>query len=80
MTTEKQRGSDQGKQSTASFLSQLSNPARSALEYHGITSLELLSAYTEKEILKLHGIGPASLPSLRASLEEAGLSFRSESK
>ena len=75
MTTKKPTINNQEKQSTASFLSQLSNPARNALEYHGITSLELLSKYTEKEILKLHGIGPASLPKLRASLEEAGLSF-----
>ncbi|WP_274598834.1 hypothetical protein AWH56_26805 [Anaerobacillus isosaccharinicus] len=34
-----------------------------------------LSKYTEKEILKIHGIGPASLTVLRTSLEEEGLSF-----
>ena len=77
MTTKKQDDYEQEKQSTTKFLLQLSNPARSALEYHGIISLELLSKYTEKEILKLHGIGPASLPKFRASLEEVGLSFRS---
>jgi len=58
------------------FLSKLSNPARSALESNGINTLEELSKYSEKEILKLHGIGPASLPKLRQSLEEKGLSFR----
>ena len=77
MTTKKREDHEQEKQPTAKFLSQLSNPARSALEYYGITSLELLSKYTEKEILKLHGIGSASLPKLRASLEEVGLYFRS---
>lgn len=58
------------------FLSLLSAPARRALENNGVTSLETLSAYSEKEILKLHGMGPASLPKLRAALLESGLSFK----
>ncbi|MFD2702063.1 RNA polymerase alpha subunit C-terminal domain-containing protein [Paenibacillus shunpengii] len=58
------------------FLSLLSAPARRALEHHGITTLEQLSTYSEKEILKFHGMGPASLPKLRAALEETGLTFR----
>jgi len=59
------------------FLSLLSAPARRALEHHGITSLQKLSAYSEKEIMKFHGMGPASLPILRTALEENGLSFKS---
>ncbi|MDM5299386.1 RNA polymerase alpha subunit C-terminal domain-containing protein [Bacillus pumilus] len=58
------------------FLSKLSSPARNALVHEGIDTLQKLSQYTEKEILKIHGIGPASLPSLRTSLEEEGLSFK----
>ncbi|SDN65055.1 hypothetical protein SAMN05518871_106234 [Psychrobacillus sp. OK028] len=58
------------------FLSLLSAPARRALVQNGVTSLQKLSAFSEKEILKLHGIGPASLPILRSSLEEEGLTFR----
>jgi DNA-directed RNA polymerase alpha subunit len=58
------------------FLSLLSSPARRALENNGITNLEQLSTYTEKEILQLHGMGPASLPKLRNALEDEGLSFR----
>jgi DNA-directed RNA polymerase alpha subunit len=58
------------------FLKRLSAPARRALEHQGINSLEALSAFSEKEILKWHGLGPASLPVLRAALEEAGWSFR----
>lgn len=58
------------------FLSKLSSPARSALVHEGIDTLQKLSTYTEKEILKLHGVGPASLPAMRASLEEAGLTFK----
>ncbi len=58
------------------FLSLLSSPARNALEQHGIHTIEELSKYSEKEILKLHGMGPASLPKLRKALEESGLSFK----
>lgn len=54
----------------------LSAPARRALEHHGIHNVEELSKYSEKEILKLHGMGPASLPKLRKALEESGLSFK----
>ena len=57
------------------FMSKLSAPARRALEHHGITTLQQLAAYSEKEILQFHGIGPATLPILRASLEESGLKF-----
>ncbi|MDR9744447.1 RNA polymerase alpha subunit C-terminal domain-containing protein [Paenibacillus taichungensis] len=58
------------------FLSLLSAPARRALENQGITTLQLLSQYTEKDILKLHGIGPSAMPKLRQALEEEGLSFK----
>ncbi|PRT05398.1 hypothetical protein C6352_25620 [Bacillus thuringiensis] len=58
------------------FLSLLSSPARNALQYHGIHTIEELSKYSEKEILKLHGMGPASMPKLRKALEERGLSFK----
>lgn len=58
------------------FLARLSSPARNALIHEGITTLEQLAQHTEKEILKLHGIGPASMPTMRAALEEKGLSFK----
>ncbi|MGH0948460.1 RNA polymerase alpha subunit C-terminal domain-containing protein [Bacillus mycoides] len=69
-TCEKERKPKEG------FLSLLSAPARRALEHHRITTEAELSKYSEKEILKLHGIGPASLPKLRAALEDKGLSFK----
>ena len=69
-TCEKERTPKEG------FLSLLSAPARRALEHHGIHNVEELSKYSEKEILKLHGMGPASLPKLRKALEESGLSFK----
>lgn len=58
------------------FLSLLSAPARRALEHEDITTLEKLSEKTEKEILKLHGMGPKSLPIMRRVLEDAGLKFK----
>ena len=58
------------------FFSLLSAPARRALENNNINSLQKLSAFSEKEILQLHGMGPASLPKLRSALNEIGLSFK----
>lgn len=60
----------------AQFLTRLSSPARNALIHEGITTLEQLAKFSEKEILKIHGIGPASLPTFKAALAEAGLAFR----
>jgi predicted RecB family nuclease len=58
------------------FLSLISAPARRALEGEGITSLEQLSTYSEKEILALHGMGPSSIPKLQDALRADGLAFR----
>ncbi|MDH5162467.1 RNA polymerase alpha subunit C-terminal domain-containing protein [Heyndrickxia oleronia] len=58
------------------FLTSLSAPARRALETNGIITLQKLSTYSEKDILQFHGMGPASMPKLRAALKENGLSFR----
>jgi hypothetical protein len=57
------------------FLSLLSAPARSALEQAGILTLTELSQHSEREILKLHGLGPKTLPILRKALDEAGMAF-----
>ncbi|MDP4637627.1 MAG: hypothetical protein NWR96_01125 [Crocinitomicaceae bacterium] len=38
------------------FLFTLSTPARRAIENNGITTLEQLSNYSKKEVLKFHGI------------------------
>jgi len=59
------------------FMPQLSAPARRALANNGIQSLQQLSAYSEKEILQFHGMGPASIPKLRTALAAEGLSFKS---
>ncbi len=59
------------------FLSLLSAPARRALENNDIFTLNALAKYSEKEILKFHGIGKASLPTLKKALAEKDLSFKS---
>jgi len=58
------------------WLSVFSAPARSALEHAGITTVKKLAQHTRKEVLALHGMGPASLPNLQAALDRAGLSFK----
>ncbi|MGK2860852.1 MAG: DNA-directed RNA polymerase subunit alpha C-terminal domain-containing protein [Chitinophagaceae bacterium] len=62
------------------FPSSLSAPARRALENAGIVSLLQLSKMSEADILKLHGMGPGSIPKLRDALKEKGLTFRGDKK
>jgi len=56
----------------------LSQPAYRALANAGITNLEQLSALSEKELLKLHGLGKSALPVLRIKLAEQGLAFKGQ--
>lgn len=60
----------------AEFMSVLAAPARRALEGAGLNTLAKLSRVSESELLSLHGMGPGSLPKLRAQLKAKGLSFR----
>lgn len=54
----------------------LSAPARRALTSIGITDVNQLAAYSEKEILALHGMGKASMPILKDALTKEGLAFK----
>ena len=58
------------------FLAELSAPARRALEGVGLTTLAKLARKSETEVLELHGMGPGSIPKLRAALKNAGLVFK----
>jgi hypothetical protein len=58
------------------FIPKLSAPAKRAIENAGIASVKDLSRHREADVMKLHGMGPASLPDMRAALKEAGLSFK----
>ena len=60
------------------FFFRLGAPARRALENKGITTIQQLSKFTEQDILKLHGMGPSSIPKLRKLLKEQKLSFKSK--
>ncbi|MGZ8558561.1 MAG: hypothetical protein ACXWWC_09520 [Chitinophagaceae bacterium] len=57
------------------FLSEIAAPARRALENAGIKTLVQLSKMREAEVLKLHGMGPGSIPKLRSALKLKGPSF-----
>ena len=54
-------------------LGKLSKPAKRAIFNSGITTLEELSAFSEREVAKWHGIGPHALITIRVILEENGL-------
>lgn len=58
------------------FLALLAAPARRALENNGITTLEQLSKYSEKEVLTFHGMGKSSIPKLKKLLSDKNISFR----
>ena len=60
----------------SNFLSTLSAPARRALENNGITTLEQLSKYSKKEVLKFHGMGKSTIPKLEKLLAEENMAFR----
>ena len=57
------------------FLSMLGAPARRALEREGIKTVEQLAGYSEKEILKLHGLGPSTIPILKEMMKKKGLKW-----
>lgn len=67
---------EKARQAAPGSLPALAAPARRALENKGIYTIQQLADRTETEILQFHGLGKASLPTLRAALTAAGLSFK----
>lgn len=55
------------------FLAVLSAPARRALQNAGISTAAQLCKWSKKELLQLHGFGPASIPVLEKVLAKHGL-------
>lgn len=53
----------------------LGKPAQRALASVGIVRLAQLAAFSEREILSLHGMGPKALETLRQAMAERGISF-----
>jgi predicted flap endonuclease-1-like 5' DNA nuclease len=50
-------------------------PANSALLAAGITTLAQVAAYSRRDLLALHGVGPKAVSILAAALAEHGLAF-----
>ena len=55
---------EDAKKPATGFLSQISAPARRALENNGISTLKKLSTFRKSEIIKLHGMGPNAISKL----------------
>lgn len=64
------------KKPDAEILSVVAAPARRALESAGIRTVSQLSDYSKNQLLKLHGMGPSSIPKLRNVLKIHGLDFK----
>jgi predicted flap endonuclease-1-like 5' DNA nuclease len=54
----------------------LAQPAQRALRDAGITTLDQLANFTEKEITALHGMGPGALKRLREAMDAKGVVFK----
>ncbi len=54
----------------------LSAPAQRALQGAGYATLQQLAQVSEKEVARLHGIGPNALVKLQQALAEHGLGFK----
>jgi predicted flap endonuclease-1-like 5' DNA nuclease len=63
---------------TGTPLPKISAPATRALAGIGVTTLEQLAGFTQKELLALHGFGPKAIRILRPVMEERGIAFRDE--
>lgn len=53
----------------------LAKPAQRALAGAGVVRLEQLTRFSKDEILKLHGMGPKAMETLRQALAARGWSF-----
>ncbi|MEU4536887.1 hypothetical protein AB0G15_18665 [Streptosporangium sp. NPDC023825] len=53
----------------------IGRPARGALAAAGYTTLAQVAATSERDLLRLHGMGPKAIGLLREALAERGLAF-----
>jgi deazaflavin-dependent oxidoreductase (nitroreductase family) len=53
----------------------LAQPAQRALKAAGYTRLEQFASVSEDDLLKLHGVGPKAIETLRQALADQGLAF-----
>lgn len=57
------------------LLQKLAKPAQRALQNAGVTTIEQLSKFSEKEVSELHGIGKNAMNSIKQTLNDNGLNF-----
>ena len=60
----------------ASFLSRLPGPVQRAFEDDGIDSFEKLTCLSEKELLRLHGVGKKGVEIMKRLLAQDGRRLR----
>lgn len=75
MAERKQAASPKAKPA-GDFPEGLSAPAHRALAGAGITRLAQLAKWREADLLKLHGLGPKGIRTLKAALQARGLTFK----
>lgn len=64
----------------SSPLPKIGKPATNALHYINIRTLEDVTKLDEKNLLKIHGVGPKAVNILRDTLAEKGLSFADDNQ
>jgi DNA-directed RNA polymerase alpha subunit len=57
------------------LLRKLAKPAQRAIQNEGITTLEQLSKYSEREFSELHGIGKNAMNIIKQTMSENELTF-----
>lgn len=60
----------------SSFFSKLPSPVQRAFKYDGIDSFEKLTILSEKELLRLHGVGNKGVEIMKRLLAQDGKSLR----
>lgn len=58
----------------------LGKPAERAIAGAGYTRLDQLTRISERDLLRLHGVGPKAVSVLRRALAERGLAFAEKDK
>lgn len=58
------------------LLQKLAKPAQRAIRSLGITTIEQLSKYSEKQVIELHGLGKNAMNIIKQTLNDNGLFFR----
>lgn len=69
---------ERSRKPTTGLYAGLSAPVIRALEKENIHTVIQLSKFSESEILQLHGVGPSSLPKLKAALAKENLNFKTQ--